>query len=116
MEFNNNTDIDVNATGALFSPIDVRDYRLAYVGNEVDFPETFELSMPKIKNQGHVGSCVAHSIATTIEYFNILQNNDKTTMSTDYIYGNRTNMSYNKSGMYTRKAISNTCMNRFRFG
>ncbi len=96
-------------TGALFSPIDVRDYRLAYVSNESEFPEEFELQMGKVKNQGRVGSCVAHSIAETIEYFNITQNNDSKTMSTDYIYGNRTNMLHNTSGMYTRKAIDNAC-------
>lgn len=98
-----------HATGALFSPIDVRDYRLACVGNASEFPDEFELKMPRVKNQKQVGSCVAHSIATTIEYFNILQNNDDTKMSTNYIYGNRTNMDYDGAGMYTRKAIANTC-------
>lgn len=98
-----------NATGAIFSPVDIRDYRLACVANTSEFPEEFELPMPKIKNQGPVGSCVAHSIATTIEYFNILQNNDNTEMSTNYIYGNRTGMGYSGAGMYTRKAVANTC-------
>ena len=97
------------ATGALFSPVDVRDYRLASVGNEAEFPLEFELKMGKIKNQGSVGSCVAHSIAETIEYFNIKQNNDKTKMSTNYIYGNRINMMYEGAGMYTRKAVANAC-------
>lgn len=97
------------STGALFSPVDVRDYRLACVGNEAEFPETFELKMPKVKNQKNVGSCVAHSIAETVEYFNILQNNDDTTMSTNYIYGNRTGMNYSGEGMYTRKSVANTC-------
>ena len=110
MEYTNHqTDNIFNATGALFSPVDVRDYRLACAGNDEDFPETFELKMGKIKSQGRVGSCVAHSIAETIEHFNIKQHNDKTTMSTNYIYGNRTNMNYNKAGMYTRKAIANAC-------
>ena len=97
------------ALGALFSPTDVRDYRLACVGNEADFPEEFELKMPKVKNQKNVGSCVAHSIASTIEHFNIIQNGNNTKMSTNYIYGNRTNMYYNGEGMYTRKAIANAC-------
>lgn len=101
--------ISNNATGALFSPVDVRDYRLAHISNESEFPEEFALSMPKVKNQKQVGSCVAHSIATTIEYFNILQSNNNTSMSTNYIYGNRTDMNYNGSGMYTRKAVANTC-------
>ena len=96
-------------TGALFSPVDVRDYRLACVGNEAEFPDKFELKMPKVKNQKNINSCVAHSVALTVEYFNILQHNDDAKMSTDYIYGNRTNMYYNGAGMYTRKAIANTC-------
>ena len=96
-------------TGALFSPVDVRDYRLACVSNESEFPEEFELKMPKVKNQKNINSCVAHSVALTVEYFNILQHNDDARMSTDYIYGNRTNMYYNGAGMYTRKAVANTC-------
>lgn len=98
-----------NVTGALFSPIDVRDYRLACVGNESEFPEEFELEMPKVKNQSSISSCVAHSIAITVEYFNMKQHNNDAKMSTNYIYGNRTNMGYSGTGMYTRKAIANTC-------
>lgn len=100
---------NINVTGALFSPIDVRDYRLASVVNESDLPEEFELSMPKVKNQKLVSSCVAHAIASTIEYFNMTQTNNDVKMSTNYIYGNRTNMSYDGEGMYTRRAIANTC-------
>ena len=100
---------NTHMTGALFSPVDVRDYKLACVMNDTEIPKTFELSMPDIKNQSRVSSCVAHSIATTIEYFNITQCGDKGEMSTNYIYGNRTDMNYNGEGMYTRKAIANTC-------
>lgn len=105
----NNTNNVTYSTGALFSPIDVRDYRLACVSNTSELPEEFELKMPKVKNQKNIGSCVAHSIAETVEYFNILQNNDHTKMSTNYIYGNRTDMNYSGEGMYTRKAVANTC-------
>ena len=106
----NNTNNNItNNTGALFSPVDVRDYRLASIGNESEFPKEFALNMPKIKNQKSVSSCVAHAISSTIEYFNILQSNDDVEMSTNYIYGNRTNMSYEGEGMYARKAIANTC-------
>ena len=99
----------INTTGAIFSPIDVRDYRLASVRNTEELPEEFELKMPKIKNQKNISSCVAHSIASTIEYFNIKQSNNDVAMSTNYIYGNRTDMNYDGQGMYTRKAIANTC-------
>lgn len=105
----NNKKQIINSTGALFSPVDVRDYRLACVSNAAELPEEFELKMPKVKNQGNKNSCVAHSIATTIEYFNITQSNDSTKMSTNYIYGNRTDMNYEGAGMYTRKAVANTC-------
>ena len=104
-----NNDNTTYSTGALFSPVDVRDYRLASVTNESEFPETFELKMPKIKNQKNVNSCVAHSISTVIEYFNNIQQNNDEAMSTNYIYGNRTNMNYDGMGMYTRQAIANTC-------
>ena len=97
------------STGALFSPIDVRDYKLAFTNNESEFPEEFELQMCKVKNQAEIGSCVAHSIAEIIEYFNMKQNNDNAQMSTNYIYGNRIGMNYDGPGMYTRKAIANAC-------
>ena len=109
MDNNINNEIMQCVTGALFSPVDVRDYRLACAMSDSDFPEEFELKMPKVKYQGGVGSCVAHSIASTVEYFNIAQNNDNTVMSTNYIYGNRTDMNYDGKGMYTRKAVANTC-------
>ena len=65
--------------------------------------------MPSVKNQGSVGSCVAHSIATVIEYFNNLQQNSREAMSIGYIYGNRTNTTHTGKGMYMRDAIANTC-------
>ena len=102
-------DTHIFTTGALFSPVDVRDYRLACVANESEFPEEFELKMPTVKNQKNISSCVAHSIASTIEYFNIMQSNDCTKMSTNYIYGNRDGMNYDGKGMYTRKAVANAC-------
>ena len=71
MENDMNNEMFNGVTGALFSPVDVRDYRLACVSNESEFPDEFELHMPKIKNQKSISSCVAHSIASTIEYFNI---------------------------------------------
>lgn len=105
----NQADNIMNYTGALFSPIDVRDYKLASITNESEMPKTFELKMPKVKNQKSVNSCVAHSIATTIEYFNSIQSNSDEKMSTNYIYGNRTDMNYDGMGMYTRRAVANTC-------
>lgn len=99
----------IQSLGALFSKKDVRDYRIDCVSAPAEFPAEFELEMPKVKSQGSVGSCVAHSISTVIEYFNNLQQNNNEEMSVGYIYGNRTNTAYTKSGMYTRDAIAVTC-------
>lgn len=89
--------------GALFSKPDVRDYTAATTLSE--FPVEFELDMPKVKNQGAVGSCVAHSLSTVVEYFNQKESGKYTQMSTGYIYGNR-RFSINKGkGMITRDAL-----------
>lgn len=91
--------------GAILSPIDVRDYKIARTVLAEEFPETFELKMPEVKNQQDVGSCVAHSIATTIEYFSRLQGDDNRDMSVGYIYGNRTTSTYEGIGMIVRDAL-----------
>lgn len=95
--------------GALFSKKDVRDYQIDCSTVPAEFPTEFELKMPNVKSQGSVGSCVAHAIATTIEYFNKLQENNSDEMSVGYIYGNRTNTTHTGKGMYMRDAIANTC-------
>lgn len=99
----------LKSLGALFSKKDVRDYRINCASAPVEFPAEFELEMPKVKFQGTIGSCVAHSIATTIEYFNNLQQNNNEAMSVGYIYGNRLNTTHTGPGMYTREAIAATC-------
>ena len=93
--------------GAIPSEKDVRDYK--GVAKTVNFPTEFELKMVRVKNQGSTGSCVAHAISSVIEYFNSVQNNDKTEMSTVYIYGNRENSTHKGEGMIIRKAIAATC-------
>lgn len=99
----------IEALGAEFSPPDLRDYKIAKASIGAEFPEEFELDMPPVKNQGSVGSCVAHAIATTAEYFNLRQHNLDTELSVGYIYGNRVFPLGNGSGMVTRYAISNFC-------
>lgn len=89
--------------GALFSKPDVRDYVAKTTLSE--FPKEFELKMPKVKNQKSVGSCVAHSLSTVVEYFNKQETGKYTEMSTGYIYGNRRLSLHKGSGMYTRDAI-----------
>lgn len=93
-----------NVTGAILSRKDVRDYK-AVCSAVVDFPKEFQLEMVRVKNQGIIGSCVAHALSEVIEYFNSVQNNDITEMSVGYIYGNRETSFYKDAGMVTRDAL-----------
>jgi C1A family cysteine protease len=94
--------------GALISPPDIRDYRFAATASNL--PDTFELTMPAVKNQGSVGSCVAHSIALVMEFYNKKQHKQDIQMSVGYIYGNRVSTDYRGSGMYTKDAIKDACV------
>lgn len=91
--------------GALFSEPDVRDYKLIYTAPRTNFPKSFALKMRGIKNQGDVGSCVAHSLASIIEYYNFIQTGDTSEMSIGYIYGNRKTSNHKDSGMVMRDAL-----------
>ena len=95
--------------GAIKSPKDVRDYRAACTVSTQYFPDDFELWMPEVKDQGTIGSCVAHSLATVVEYFSHEQGDDTRTMSTGYIYGNRTSSVHTGEGMIVRDALATTC-------
>ena len=96
--------------GALEETTDVRDYKLKVkLASTYEFPEYFELNMCEIKNQGSVGSCVAHSIAETIEFHNKVQENITDKVSVGFIYGNRRGSLNKGSGMYVRQALHNTC-------
>lgn len=90
--------------GALFSKPDVRDYVAST--HLLEFPKEFELDMPKIKNQGYVNSCVAHALATIVEYFNQQETGQYEEMSTGYIYGNRRLTKHKDMGLYPKDAIS----------
>jgi hypothetical protein len=84
---------------------DIRDYVLNIVGVN-NFPEEYEISpMPDLKNQGSVGSCVAHATATVLESLNFKQDNCYEPLSTDFIYG-LSGILYNTTsgGMYVRDA------------
>lgn len=91
--------------GAIFSDIDVRDYKGVCCTSAQNFPKEFELPIIRIKNQGRVGSCVAHAISSVNEYYNHIQHNDDTEMSTGYIYGNRTTSIHKGAGMVVRNAL-----------
>ena len=101
----------IMAFGALPEKLDIRDYKLKKLSKATvaQFPETFELKMCAVKNQGSVGSCVAHAIAETIEYHNKVQDNITEKVSIGFIYGNRRNSISKSSGMYVREALHNVC-------
>lgn len=92
--------------GAILSPKDVRDYRAVCATSSTKFPNEFKLDLVRVKNQGTVGSCVAHSLSEVVEYFNKKQLNVDTEMSTGYIYGNRQNTTHKGSGMVVRDALA----------
>lgn len=91
--------------GAIFSGVDVRDYRMVCTAPQQDFPTEFELETCRVKNQMTTGSCVAHALSSIIEYYNQKQRGDDMEMSTGYIYGNRTNSTHKGPGMIIRDAL-----------
>lgn len=95
------------AFGALPSEKDIRDYKLASVDTE--FPESFELEMPPVKNQLGISSCVAHALAIIIEYYLKQQHGIEDAISTGYIYANRDPKDYQGMGMITKQALSRIC-------
>lgn len=99
--------MEQRAMGCIFSPYDSRDYKLVYKASAPQvFPQEFALEPRRVKDQGAVGSCVAHSLSSIIEYYNYNQNNDDTRMSVGYIYGNRRNTSHKGEGMIMREALA----------
>ena len=95
------------SNGAIRSPFDIRDYKAKMkVKSEVPFEyDIFTKEWPVVKNQGDVGSCVAHSLSTVVEFFNEKQEGTKTIMSTDYIYGNRSYSINSGTGLVVRDAV-----------
>ena len=93
-------------SGALPSPRDIRDYKLsAAVQLTEKFPITFQLSPAKIKNQGTHPTCVAHALASLVEYYNVRDTKNYNRFSTDFIYGCRTDDDYLGEGMYLRDGL-----------
>lgn len=87
----------------LVSPYDVRDYKIAVTTKE--FPETFALPKVSVKNQGNIGSCVAHACSSVVEYHNKRQEGTDVVFSTEFIYGYRPVGYYVGEGMYIRNAL-----------
>ncbi len=96
----------MNKFGALFSNVDVRDYKAVCSTPKKSLPKEFELPIIRVKNQSSINSCVAHTLSSIVEYFNYIQHNKKTEMSTGYIYGNRNTSSHKGEGMVIRDALA----------
>lgn len=86
--------------GYIPSPKDLRDYKIkSKINKSVQLPTEFVVKHSHIKDQGFVGSCVAHAISE------ILETNDGTNYSTGWIYGYRPLGYYQGEGMITSQAL-----------
>lgn len=94
-----------NMNGVRKSPPDIRLYKGIAKVTSQELPDEFELAKCKAKDQGVVGSCVAHSLASCVEYFNKRESKTYEKMSTGFIYGNRRNTIYKGEGMSVSKAL-----------
>ena len=82
---------------------DKRDYKsYIYSGKTNELPDKYEIVMPKVKDQGIVNSCVAHSLSTFLEE-TYKQNNIE--FSVGFIYGYRPDSYDQGEGMYPREAL-----------
>ena len=93
-----------NARGCLKSPIDIRDYKIAYSTKD-SLPEEFEINvLPRVKNQKYVNSCVAHTTSSILEYYEKASGRDQK-LSTNFIYGiQKYECGHEGQGMYLRDA------------
>ena len=96
----------MEALGAIFSKLDVRDYVAKTITLNNNNLNSYELPLVRVKNQGQVGSCCAHVLSSVVEYFNYIQHNSRTEMSVGYIYGNRTKTTHKGKGMIIRDALN----------
>ena len=83
---------------------DKRDYKASVCSTKSDiYPKQYEITIPSVKDQGIVNSCVAHSLASFLEETykeNYIQ------FSTGFIYGYRPDDYSQDEGMYPRQAIN----------
>ena len=86
--------------GFIESPKDLRDYKLDNkVFKSMALPSEFRVEHSRIKDQGMVNSCVAHSISE------ILETKDGINYSTGWIYGYRPFGYHQGEGMVTSQAL-----------
>lgn len=82
---------------------DKRDYKAYVCSHKPDiFPDKYEITVPEVKDQGIVNSCVAHTLASFLEE---TYKSDNTKFSTGFIYGYRPVGYSQDQGMFPRQAI-----------
>lgn len=81
--------------------IDKRDYKLKNVSTRV-LPKEHTITMPDVKDQGFINSCVAHSLSTFMEEYHKSKNEK---FSVGFIYGYRPLGYHQGEGMRPREAL-----------
>jgi C1A family cysteine protease len=89
--------------GCLNSPYDSRDYKI--ISKNTTYPKEYLLSMPHLKNQSMIRSCVGHSLAYINEYFYRKESNKDSDFSAGFIYGYRPEGYSQDKGMYIREGL-----------
>lgn len=93
--------------GCLLSPYDARDYQAKdYIAKGISPKEYMPAELAPILDQGNVGSCVAHAIATLKFYQEWRERKTAVQWSTDFIYHNRLESDWQGEGMVIREALS----------
>jgi len=91
-------DMRIYATGALQSPPDARDYRLAALAKR-ELPPRFMQPMPPEVDQGEVGNCVAQACCYASKAAN------GPDFDPNWLYGRRQDTDYQGPGWYLRLAL-----------
>ena len=83
---------------------DKRDFKMkiSKIAKINTFPKEHKIKMPRVKNQGTINSCVAHSLSTFMEEY-YKEENKK--FSVGFIYGYRPYNYCQEEGMYPREAL-----------
>lgn len=90
----------------IFSPQDDRDFHQEDVMKAtLIFPEEYLSSQTPVLNQGTVGSCVAHALATCMAQGQEVIFDKSDNFSRGFIYANRAKKDFQGSGMITRQAL-----------
>ena len=86
------------------SSYDVRDY---HINAATEFPKEFQCTtLTAIKNQGSQSTCVAHALASLLEYHYQTQSDNVEIFSTEFIYGLREAGYYTGDGMMIRNGLN----------